>query len=240
MCTVTYIPTTKNNFILTSSRDVPFAREKALFPKEYIDDNIKITYPKDGKAGGTWIGSSEKKRLICLLNGGFKNYYLTTDSNTKYRKSRGIIVLDLLKEDDIHSALSEINLDQIEPFTLVIVDWNTELQLLELVWDGKTKHLKKLPQEMHIWSSATLYNAKMKTQREKWFKKWQNIICPEDISDEDLNLVQSNRILNFHHQAGVGNPKIDVIMKREKVGTVSITQVVKLNDEITMDYEEIN
>ena len=240
MCTVTYLPTSKNNFILTSSRDVPFAREKALFPKEYIENNIKITYPKDGKAGGTWIGSSEKNRLICLLNGGFKNHYLTTDPNTKYRKSRGIIVLDLLKEEDIHSALSEINLDQIEPFTLVIVDWNTELQLLEFVWDGKTKHLKKLPQEMHIWSSATLYDDTMKAQRKKWFKKWQNIICPEDISDKDLNLVQANRILNFHHQAGVGNPEIDVIMKREKVGTVSITQVVKLNDEITMDYEEVN
>ncbi len=240
MCTVTYIPTSKNNFILTSSRDVPFAREKALFPKEYIENNIKITYPKDGRAGGTWIGKSEKNRLICLLNGGFKNHYLTTDPNTTYRKSRGIIVLDLLKEEDINSALSEINLDQIEPFTLVIVDWNTELQLLEFVWDGKTKHLKKLPQEMHIWSSATLYDDTMKAQRKKWFKKWQNIICPEDISDEDLNLVQANRILNFHHQAGVGNPEIDVIMKREKVGTVSITQVVKLNDEITMDYEEVN
>jgi len=239
MCTVTYIPTTKNNFILTSSRDVPFAREKALFPKKYKEDNIEITYPKDGRAGGTWIGHSEKKRLICLLNGGFENHYLITDSNTKYRKSRGLIVLDLLKETEINSALDEIDLNQIEPFTLVIVDWNNELQLIELVWDGTKKHIKKLPQEMHIWSSATLYDDEMKSMREKWFSKWKNVFCPSEISDEELNLVQANRVLNFHHQAGIGDCNVDVIMKRKKVGTVSITQVTKLDNRISMDYEEI-
>lgn len=238
MCTVTYIPTSKNNFILTSSRDVPFAREKALFPREYIEDSIKITYPKDGRAGGTWIGHSEKKRLICLLNGGFENHYLTADPNTKYRKSRGIIVLDLLKETEVNTALSNINLNQIEPFTLVVVDWNDDLQTIELVWDGTTKHIKKLPQKMYIWSSSTLYDDKMKALREKWFSKWQNVFCPSDISNEELNLVQANRILNFHHQAGIGDCNVDVIMKREKVGTVSITQVTKLDADVTMGYEE--
>ena len=239
MCTVTYIPTTKNNFILTSSRDVPFVREKALFPKKYKEDNIEITYPKDGRAGGTWIGYSEKNRLICLLNGGFKNHYLTTDIKIKYRKSRGIIVLDLLKKTEINSALDEIDLHQIEPFTLVIVDWNNNLQLIELVWDGIKKHIKKLPQEMHIWSSATLYDTEMKQMRKKWFNKWQKEFYEREISDKELHLVQANRVLNFHHQAGIGDCNVDVIMKREKVGTVSITQVTKLDDRISMDYEEI-
>ena len=239
MCTVTYIPTTKNNFILTSSRDVPFVREKALFPKKYLDNNVEITYPKDGRANGTWIGHSSKKRLICLLNGGFENHYLTTDPNTKYRKSRGLIVLDLLKETTINSALSEIDLTNIEPFTLVIVDWNDNLQLIELVWNGITKHIKKLPQEMHIWSSATLYDEKMKELREKWFSKWQNVFCPDNLDKEEVNLLQSNRILKFHHNAGIGDCNVDVIMKREKVGTVSITQVSKVDKTIVMDYEEI-
>ena len=225
MCTVTYIPTTKNSFVLTSSRDVPFTREKALFPKEYNEDNIKITYPKDGKAGGTWIGHSSKKRLICLLNGGFKNHYLTTDPKTKYRKSRGLIVLDLLKESETNSALSKIDLNQIEPFTLVIVDWNNDLQLMEFVWDGINKHIKKLPQKNYIWSSATLYDETMKKMREDWFVK--------------NKIYNKESILNFHHTAGVGNPKIDVIMKREKVGTVSITQVTKIDNKITMNYEEV-
>lgn len=222
MCTVTYIPINKTDFILTSSRDVPFAREKALHPKKYIEDKVEITYPKDGRASGTWIGHSNKNRLICLLNGGFKNHI----SEISYRKSRGIIVKDLLKENDISSALSEINLDNIEPFTLVIVDWNKELQLLEFVWDGNKKHIKPLPQKKHIWSSSTLYNEEMKQLRKDWFKNWQLENKQKDI-------------LNFHHNAGIGDNNIDVIMKREKVGTVSITQVVKTSNEIVMEYQSI-
>lgn len=199
-----------------------FAREKALHPKKYIEDKVEITYPKDGRASGTWIGHSNKNRLICLLNGGFKNHI----SEISYRKSRGIIVKDLLKENDISSALSEINLDNIEPFTLVIVDWNKELQLLEFVWDGNKKHIKPLPQKKHIWSSSTLYNEEMKQLRKDWFKNWQLENKQKDI-------------LNFHHNAGIGDNNIDVIMKREKVGTVSITQVVKTSNEIVMEYQSI-
>lgn len=222
MCTVTYIPINKTDFILTSSRDVPFAREKALHPKKYVEDKVEITYPKDGRASGTWIGHSSKNRLICLLNGGFENHV----SEKSYRKSRGIIVKDLLKKNTISSALSEIDLDNIEPFTLVIVDWNNNLQLIEFVWDGKTKHIKNLNQEKHIWSSSTLYNEKMKLLRRDWFSKW-------NLKDKKID------ILNFHHNAGINDGNVDVIMKREKVGTVSITQFSKINDKVKMDYEEI-
>ncbi len=222
MCTVTYIPINETDFILTSSRDVPFAREKALYPKKYEEDSVEITYPKDGRASGTWIGYSSKNRLICLLNGGFENH----SSEKTYRKSRGVIVKDLLKETDIFAALSEINLNNIEPFTLAIVDWNNELQLIELVWDGKQKHIKKLDQEKHIWSSSTLYDEKMKQLRKNWFADWK------------LENKQTD-ILDFHHNAGINDCNVDVIMKREKVGTVSITQVIKTNNEIAMNYEEI-
>ncbi len=232
MCTITFIPLNKTDFILTSSRDVPFSREKALIPKEYLENNIKITYPKDGKAGGTWIGHSEKNRLICLLNGGFTNHI----PKSNYIKSRGIIVKELLMETDIDSALSNINLTNIEPFTLVIVDWNFNLQLIEFVWDGKKKHRANLPQKMYIWSSATLYDEQMKSMRKSWFLEWQNSFCPKHLeSDEFFDLYQKS-ILNFHKNAGIGNPKVDVFMKREKVGTVSITQVLKKNTIVKMEY----
>jgi len=232
MCTVTYIPVNKTNFILTSSRDVPYTRKKASAPKEYIEDGVKITYPKDGKAGGTWIGTSDKKRLICLLNGGFTNH----TSNKIYVKSRGIIVKELLKETEIDSALSEINLSNIEPFTLIIVDWNDTLRLIEFVWDGKEKHRKNLPQKMHIWSSSTLYDNEMKQMRKEWFMEWQNSFCPKHMDDNDLFDNYLHRILNFHKNAGVGNPEVDILMKREKVGTVSITQVSKKGDSVRMGY----
>lgn len=61
MCTVTFLPFKNDNFILTSSRDVPFARKRAEFPQKYTEDGTELIYPKDGQAGGTWIGISDKK-----------------------------------------------------------------------------------------------------------------------------------------------------------------------------------
>jgi len=224
MCTVTYLPLGENNFVLTSSRDVPFLRKKALLPKTYIENGVALQYPKDGEAEGTWIGTSDKNRLICLLNGGFENH----EQQKFYAKSRGIIVKELLSATNIVEAYTTIDLKNIEPFTLVIVDWNTDLVLVEFVWDGK-KHVRNLSQKAHIWSSSTLYSNKMKRMREEWFLHWQ-----------EQNPLDGKSILKFHQKTGIGNPTVDVIMKRSKVGTVSITQVQKTENNIEMTYQEIN
>jgi len=223
MCTVTYLPLSETDFILTSNRDVPYAREKALVPKTYVEEDVKLTYPKDGKAGGTWIGLSDKKRLICLLNGGFEYH----TSRNSYRMSRGIILKKLLKAEDVLSALKNIDLETIEQFTLVIVDWEKDLQLYEFVWDGTQKHLKKLSQEPRIWSSSTLYDPSVKKLRKEWFTKWQK----QEFTTEN--------ILKFHHTAGVGDCNIDLIMDRGLGGTVSITSVKKNKNALEIDYEDV-
>jgi len=222
MCTVTYLPLSETDFILTSNRDVPFAREKALAPKTYIEEGVQMTYPKDGKAGGTWLGLSDKKRLICLLNGGFEYH----TSRKSYRMSRGIILKTLLKADDVLIALEKLDLIAIEQFTLAIVDWQKDLLLFEFVWDGE-KHLKKLPQEPHIWSSSTLYDPSVKKLRKDWFAAWQN----KEFTTEN--------ILKFHHTAGVGDCNIDLMMDRGLGGTVSITSVKKNKNTIEVDYEDV-
>ncbi len=224
MCTVTYLPLSNHNFILTSSRDVPFNREKALPPKTYLEDGINLTYPKDGKAGGTWIGISDKKRLICLLNGGF-DYHT---SRSYYRKSRGLIVLELLKVDDLQNALKQIDLKDIEPFTLVLVNWQKDLQLSEFVWDGTQKHLNALPLIPHIWSSATLYDVSVRQQRQDWFEEWL----------KQKNFTK-DAILKFHHTAGIGDSAIDLLMNRGLGGTVSITSIKKNKKILVVDYKDI-
>lgn len=224
MCTVTFLPLGENEFILTSSRDVPFARKRAEAPKKYLEDGVEITYPKDGDAGGTWIGTSSKNRLICLLNGGYKNHII----KESYRKSRGIIVKDLLKSDAISDALTQIDLDAIEPFTLVIVDWNDGIELFEFVWTGEKKHLFNIPQVPHIWSSSTLYDDATKKLRQDWFVQWQS----------GIKGYQQSNIINFHKTAGVGNPKTDILMKRQKGGTVSITSISRENAELHLIYED--
>jgi len=225
MCTVTYIPLGNSDFILTSSRDIPFTREKAEHPKKIEEDGVELWYPKDGKAGGTWIGTSDKNRLICLLNGGFEYH----TSRAAYAKSRGLIVKELLKADDIRKGLNEVNLIGVEQFTLTIIDWNNQLELLEFVWDGVEKHIKLMTQETHIWSSSTLYDDGVKQLRQDWFSKWQ----------QENEFSQKN-ILDFHHKAGVGDAFIDVMMNRGMGGTVSVTSVEKKRNELKMFYKDMS
>ena len=222
MCTVTLIPTATFNkaFVLTSNRDEAAGRE-AIEPQFYIEKGVKMLYPKDKEAGGTWIGISDKKRLICLLNGEFENH-------TKYkfyRLSRGVVVKDLLAAVNIDKAILDYNLDQIEPFTIILVDWKEQLRFVELVWDGKKKHIKKLELKNHLWSSSPLYTREMKKQRENWFFDFQkkNKPVPENL-------------LQFHQSAGVGDKNIDLIMDRGFVKTQSITQIVNFSEETRMTY----
>ena len=163
--------------------------------------------------------------MICLLNGGFENHV----SKEKYRLSRGLIVKELLKSDEISEKLNTIDLNDIEPFTLVIVDWNNGLKLIEFVWTGLQKHKTDLPQETHIWSSSTLYENTTRRKRETWFKAWQS----------NTKGVNQKSIIHFHKTAGEGNTKTNVLMKREGGGTVSITSIKRKKGKLHFIYEDV-
>lgn len=223
MCTVTIIPQGGSDFVLTSNRDEAPNRT-SLAPEIYTVKNTKMMFPKDELAGGTWIGVSEKNRLICLLNGGF----IFHERKAEYRISRGVVVSDLLASDDVILSIEKYNLDDVEPFTLVIAEWNTDLKFFELVWDGAQKHVTELPIEPKIWSSSTLYSEAMKKERLQWFESFK-----------DENGLDSKAMLNFHTTAGNGNKDYGVIMDRHYVKTTSITQVEKKGVIIEMRFNDL-
>src|SRR5690554_7226187 len=105
MCTVTFIPKTKGDFILTSNRDEAPGR-KTFAPEIYQEEGVQLMYPKDAVAGGTWIGLSGKKRAVSLMNGGFvshirKPYYRKSrrsEEHTSELQSRPHLVCRLLLE----------------------------------------------------------------------------------------------------------------------------------------------
>lgn len=222
MCTVTYLPLGNNDFILTSNRDEQPTRE-TIEPQEYKEDGVALTYPKDKLAGGTWIGLSDKNRLVCLLNGGFEIH----EREAAYKMSRGIIVKAILKSGDFVSYVDDFDFSGIEPFTIVLVDWNAELLAYELVWDGVQKHFSELSQEPKIWSSSTLYTQEDKQLRKEWFQDWLN----------NQTEFTQQEILKFHHNSELGTPEISLKMKRSYVETVSVTSVKKDNSIIEMNYE---
>ena len=212
MCTVTFVPLGDKNFVLTSNRDVSYKRAMASPPEIHAEHGVDLLYPRDEEAGGTWIGSSFDNRLICLLNGGFEDHV----RKLPYRKSRGLIVTELLAAEELSSKLESIDLENIEPFTLVSVEWKDGLTLGEFVWDGGQRHRRLFPIAPQIWSSSTLFDPKMRDTRKHWFENWKD---QGDFSPES--------ILEFHKTAGRGNDDVGVILKRKQVGTVSITQFVR-------------
>ncbi|WP_158839132.1 NRDE family protein [Polaribacter sp. L3A8] len=221
MCTVTYLPLGNNDFILTSNRDETPLRN-TISPKKYIENGVELTYPKDELAGGTWVGLSEKKRLVCLLNGGFEKHV----RKSSYKMSRGIIVKNILSADDAVSYVNNFDFKDIEPFTLILVDWKNQLETYDLVWDGTIKHFNKLPQEPKIWSSSTLYTEEMKEMRKQWFADWL-------LKNKKFH---QDKIVAFHQNENLGTLGTSPKMKREFVETVSITSIEKRALDIKMDY----
>ena len=225
MCTVTYFPKGNNEFILTSNRDETPLR-KTILPQNYSENNTVLTYPKDELAGGTWIGLSEKKRLVCLLNGGFKNHI----KQKSYKVSRGIIVKNILSEENAVSYIEHFDFSGVEPFTLILVDWAAALEAHELVWDGVEKYFNKLKNSPKIWSSSTLYNNEQKELRKKWFIDWLR-------NNERGGL---KNIKQFHLNDKLGEPEFSIKMKRDNVQTVSVTSITKEGEKLKMNYEPVN
>jgi len=225
MCTVTFIPNSLANFVLTSNRDEAPGRE-TLSPQVYEVDGVQLMFPKDVVAGGTWIGLSEKKRLICLLNGGFDAH----ERKSSYRKSRGVVVSELLTAEQVIPAIEAFDLYGIEPFTIILVQWGKEVHLHELVWDGTQKHLTEKPLVPTIWSSSLLYTSEVKQQREQWFSQFLFESIRPSAQD----------VMKFHNTAGTGDTTNDLIMDRGFVKTKSITQVMKNDEALSMTYDEID
>jgi len=222
MCTVTYIPTAEGVF-LTSNRDEKSWREPAIPPRTYPLESGTVFFPKDANAGGTWIAAHENGNAIVFLNGAFESHR----SLPPYKKSRGIVLLDLINSQSPYNSFHSVNLHNIEPFTAVIYDHG---KLFECRWDGTVKHCQGLDAgQPYIWSSSTLYDRTIREKRTQWFEKW--IATQSEITVED--------IINFHRFTGDGDRHNDLLMNRDgRVGTVSITSLL-LGQKISMHYLDL-
>ena len=165
MCTVLYIPV-NGRFYFASLRDENPARPTAKPPFIESGAGYRFLAPADPLAGGTWAGINSYENVIILLNGGFENHTRTG----RYKKSRGLIVNELLKAVYPMVEWSMINMEEVEPYTLVV--WS-ENKLFQLTWDGVVKHRLLLDQQQPaIWSSSTLYTSTVKQKRKLLFDEW--------------------------------------------------------------------
>jgi hypothetical protein len=211
MCTVSFVQTALG-IVITSNRDEQVLRS-AEFPQTYIRNNKKITYPKDPKAGGTWFAlAHESGRVVVLLNGAEHKHARASS----YRKSRGMVLLDLISADETISAnWQTYALHDIEPFTVVVFENHA---LFQLRWDGSQKSVVTLPtSQPYIWSSATLYSPEVRNQRQAWFTEFLN----------QNNIPTAEDLIQFHRSSPTTDKQSNFMMERShELKTISITQAI--------------
>jgi hypothetical protein len=223
MCTVTYIPSGDEIF-LTASRDERGDRPAARIPGVYRVNGMNLLFPRDGLLGGTWFAISENGSAMVLLNGALEKHI----SVPPYRKSRGLILLDLAASDSALTAFDQTDLDRIEPFTLIITEGGS---LWVCRWDGSFKMMNKENEKApQIWSSVTLYDPAATRKRKKWFADWLHL-NPKP-SGEDM--------LRFHQDAGDGNPYHDLLMNRNsELFTQSISMACISGSRASFQYLDL-
>lgn len=223
MCTVTFV-SSKDRFVITSNRDEKMVRPKAIEPKNYLIHHKNVFFPKDAKAGGTWYAVDENANVIVLLNGA-REKHIRKES---YKKSRGLVVLDLIGADSILKEWSLIALESIEPFTLVVFE---NLQLFQLRWDGEEKETLQLDENKnHIWSSATLYTPEIRESRANWFAEFMN--SHTEVTATDL--------YNFHRYTQENDIENGLIINRDNLlKTLSITQSVIEKNKVSLHHYDL-
>lgn len=169
-----------SKIVITSNRDEDIER-KTIGPKIYEIESKKFIFPKDQVAHGTWIIAQENNTVLVLLNGAQTNH----DKKSNYKKSRGLILLEIAKAENPISKWLKIDLKDIEPFTIVLFINN---EFFELIWDGQIKLKTRINEpNLKIWASSTLYSI---NDHNYITNKYQDI--------DESNAEIEDLILDFH------------------------------------------
>lgn len=226
MCTLTYLPE-HGGFGLVSSRDELRGRGPMMPPVQ--DPILKALYPVDALSGGTWVLTAVAGFSAVILNGGHEGHR----RRAPYRHSRGLIPLMLARAGDLDAFLAHFDPEGLEPFTLVVCG-HEDRTLTDVVWTGRAlERLPRDPRKPHIWSSSTLYDARMRSARERWFTE-----TLETRSDRP----PMERLLHFHRHGGAGQAPATETIRMARPGgpeTVCLTGIRYGPEEWTMLHDDL-
>nr|WP_297786733.1 NRDE family protein [uncultured Allomuricauda sp.] len=221
MCTVSFV-SSGGRSLITSNRDEHISRPLALQPKEETIGSVKVLFPKDPKAGGTWFALNENGSVAVLLNGGFVNHA----PKGNYARSRGLVLLDIVASEQPYDKLQKMELLNIEPFTLILFNG----KLLEFRWDGHQKYYRPLDAtKNHIWSSATLYKDEVIAHRSNLFQKFIG----------GNSQITSQQVIDFHSNNHDDFENGFIIDRDLGLKTFSVTQAIMDDHEIVMRHLDL-
>lgn len=212
MCIVSFYRK-KDEFVLTHNRDEEINRVSSnqIIESERFGKNFFS--PIDERANGTWIFYSEQY-IACILNGGIEK---PIHFKEKYRESRGIILLDLLKYNAVSEFVESENLADVAPFTIFVFERTTKNAYL-LYWNEQDLLVKDVSnQEIVTWCSSTLYSSDRRETINQLFN--QNTALNND------------EIIQLHDQLKMNRGDL-----YDFLATTSISQIIVKDSEIDMKY----
>lgn len=224
MCTVSFYHDSAKT-IMTSNRDEHINRPLALAPTKINTDAGVLVYPQDPLGKGTWFCIKNNGSIVVLLNGADKKH----KHAPPYKKSRGLVVLDLIMADDASRYWNEADFEGIEPFTIVSFQSG---KLFQMRWNETTKtSLMMDVNQSHIWSSFTLYEPEVILNREKWFSEFLKM---QNQNIEPMDFIR------FHMHTESNDSKNGLIINRgQKLLTKNITQTVIRENTISMEHRDL-
>ncbi len=224
MCTVSFIPLeNSDDFFFTSTRDENPNRQSSVF--EFHEEK-KLFYAADPINLGTWFAVSPQGNFACLLNGAYQNHI----KKEFYKKSRGLVILEILRAENPLGFIKNYDFSEIEPFTLILY---LQKDFFQLKWDGENLDVEPLQKTLpKIWSSVTLYNETVRQKRETWFSDFLNL---------QKQKMDTNSILHFHMNAGEEFPEENINMCRNegKMRSLSICSLEKKGSCILVQYLDL-
>lgn len=151
MCTVSWL-VDADGYQLFFNRDEQRSRSRALAPQAFQKQDSKVLMPVDPDGGGSWISVNDYGLSLCLLN------FYQGMMPEGVLKSRGQLLKslsELSSQDSIATELSNTNLHQYAPFTLLTFAFDHQPQGFQ--WDGKT--LETLSIKSPMTSSSVAFDS---------------------------------------------------------------------------------
>lgn len=218
MCTVTFVPT-EEGFVFSSNRDEDPQRAAQNLVEDERGD-LKVYFPQDKGASGTWFAYSNADQFACVLNGAFEPH----QRKEFYTMSRGIMALAYFDYTTIDEFINTFNFEGMEPFTLILYNKG---DFKELKWVEVELHVRSLSvQDIHLWSSATLYNQEWWLDRSVNFKEFVARKQPDQVGIMDYH----KTVLPFVPEAlqallGSSSPLTNLPVKTTSVSTLEKTSL---------------
>ncbi len=204
MCTVTVLHQQRST-IITMNRDEQRTRMGELPPARWADS--ALIAPRDGQAGGTWVGVSTHGHWACILN----SYAAHAPSSPS--PSRGWIIPILLAQPVPMIALMAMDFSAYRPFRIMLGDvngwhafhWNGQALVAEDKSDGGD----------YFMSSSSWNEASVLAARKAAFARWQQNGSAHD----------EQGIASIHRWQEAEDTATGILMERSDAHTTSLTQI---------------